>query len=301
MSHVDLIINFAPTGMVPTKEMTPHVPLNCNEIIDEVLHAVEVGITVAHLHARDQSKERPTQDPEVYGAIIEGIRRHSPDLVLCVSLSGREEPDFELRSAPLDLDGNLKPDMGSLTLSSLNFQSQASLNPPCVIQKLAAKMNARGIKPELEVFDLGMVNYAHYLVKKKLLLGPHYFNLLFGNIAGMQASLSEAGLMLASLPKPCFCAFAGIGNCQLTMNSIAIANGQAVRVGLEDNIWFDPARSRLATNAELLKRVHAIAACHDRQVMSSSKFREHLQLKQGGSHGYGCIEPSEAFNAVGVT
>ncbi|HAY82361.1 MAG TPA: 3-keto-5-aminohexanoate cleavage protein [Planctomycetaceae bacterium] len=293
----DLIVNFAPTGMVPTREMTPHVPLHCNEIIDEVLHAVELGITVAHLHARDKTTGEPTQDPEVYATIIDGIRRDAPDLVLCVSLSGRRQAAFALRSAPLELDGILKPDMASLTLSSLNFPSQASVNEPEMIQTLAIKMNARGIKPELEAFDLGMLNYAHYLIKKTILHPPYYINLLFGNIAGAQANLAQAGMMLMHLPEHCYAAFAGLGTCQLAMNSIAIANGQAVRVGLEDNIWFDSAKSRLATNTDLLQRVLTIAAYHDRKIMKPSSFRRRLNLKPGAQGGYGCKVESATTEA----
>ena len=117
-------------------------------------------------------------------------------------------------------------------------------------------MKSRGILPELEAFDAGMINYSKYLEKKELLEPPHYFNLLFGNIACAQADLMIAGLMVRELPLGSLWSFAGIGDAQLMMNSIAIASGGGVRVGLEDNIWYDSSRSRLATNLDLIKRVH---------------------------------------------
>jgi hypothetical protein len=99
-------------------------------------------------------------------------------LVICVSLSGRSFNKFEERSEALELEGFLKPDMGSLTLSSLNFNQIASINSPEMILNLANKMKNLGIVPELEAFDAGMINYAKYLIKKGLLEPPYYFNLI---------------------------------------------------------------------------------------------------------------------------
>ena len=176
---MELIVNFTPTGMIPTKQMTPHVPVMVSEIIEQVHEATEIGITMVHLHARDETTGKPTYHAEIYGRIIEGVRACSSDLVVCVSLSGRDFPELEKRAAPLQLDGGLKPDMGSLTLSSLNFARQASMNAPDMVAALATEMKGRGIVPELEAFDLGMVNYAKYLEKKGLIEPPHYINLLF--------------------------------------------------------------------------------------------------------------------------
>ena len=135
----DLIINFTPTGMVPTKAMNPSVPIDVMEIIEEVHQAYEEGITLVHLHARDEHGE-PTYKKAVYESIVNGVRDHCKDLVICLSLSGRNFNEFEKRSEPLEL----MPDMGSLTLSSLNFSTQASVNAPDMIMRLAEKMNEYG-------------------------------------------------------------------------------------------------------------------------------------------------------------
>jgi uncharacterized protein (DUF849 family) len=282
----NLIINFAPTGMIPTKQMTPFVPVTVQEIVEDVHEAWEIGITMVHLHARDQSTGKPTYKAEVYGDIIAGIRKFAPELVICVSLSGRDFQEFEQRAEPLQLDGALKPDMGSLTLSSLNFNKQASMNAPDMIQGLATAMNERGIKPELEAFDLGMINYALYLEHKQLITPLHYFNLLLGNIACAQADLLHAGLMVRDLPSGAVWSLAGIGDYQLTMNSVAIVSGGGVRVGLEDNIWYDQGRTKLARNADLLKRIHSLAEAHERPMMSSTEFRSLFDL-EGGNGRYG--------------
>lgn len=283
---MDLIVNFTPTGMIPTKEMTPHVPIAPDEIIEDVRRAVDIGITMVHLHARDAATGKSTYKAESYGEIIAGIRSFSKDLIVCVSLSGRDIRQFEKRSEPLQLEGDLKPDMGSLTLSSLNFNRVASVNSPEMIQMLTSEMKSRGILAELEAFDAGMINYAKYLERKGMLEPPHYFNLLLGNIACAQADLLHIGIMIRDLPENSFWALAGIGNYQLMMNSVAIVSGGGVRIGLEDNIWFDKARTRLATNSDLLRRIHRLAEASERKVMSPGRLRELLNLQPGdGKYG----------------
>lgn len=282
----DLIINFTPTGMIPTKKMTPHVPISVSEIVDEVLKVSELGITMVHLHAREESSGEPTYKKEIYSKIIGGIRKYEPELVLCVSLSGRNYKELHQRADPLYLEGNLKPDMGSLTLSSLNFNSVGSMNTPQMVQGLAQIMKEKKIAPELEVFDNGMINYSKYLHKKQLIEPPFYFNLLFGNIACAQADLLHAGVMVNDLPENSLYSMAGIGQVQLQMNSLSIAIGSGVRVGIEDNIWYDSRRTRLATNLELIERIHTIGAANERKIMKPSKFRSLMNLEMGkGKYG----------------
>jgi uncharacterized protein (DUF849 family) len=281
-----LIIDFTPTGMIPTKSMTPHVPIIVSEIIEDIRSAWELGITKVHLHARDPQTGNSTYKKEIYAAIIEGIRAFAPNLVVCVSLSGRIFNKFEERSEVLELAGFLKPDMGSLTLSSLNFNKIASINSPDMIQNLAAKMKDLGIVPELEAFDAGMINYAKYLIKKELLAAPYYFNLLLGNIACAQADIIYAGLMIRDLPENSIWSLAGIGDQQLKMNSVAIAIGGGVRVGLEDNIWYDTYRTMPARNIDLIKRIHVLGEANERGIMTSEEFRQKMKLEPGnGKYG----------------
>ncbi len=282
----NLIVNFTPTGMIPTREMTPYVPILAGEIVADVKKACDLGISMVHLHAREPDTGEPTYKKELYAEIIGGIRAFAPELVICVSLSGRNFKELEQRTDPLFLEGDLKPDMGSLTLSSLNFNQTASLNAPSMVQDLARVMKEKGIVPELEAFDVGMINYAKYLEKKGLLSPPFYFNLLLGNIACAQATLLHAGMMVNELPEGAFWSLAGIGDAQLKMNSTAIAMGGGVRVGIEDNIWYDSGRSTLATNSALLERIHELARVNERNVMEPSELRGLLGLKPGnGDYG----------------
>jgi len=262
------------------------VPISISEIIEDVHQAYEIGITMVHLHARDEDSGVPTYKKEIYAKIIEGIRKYAPELVLCVSLSGRDFSELDQRSDTLSLTGNLKPDMGSLTLSSLNFNKTASVNAPDMIANLARIMKEKGIVPELEAFDIGMINYAKYLERKELIEAPHYFNLLFGNIACSQANLLHTGVMINDLPKDSFFSLAGIGDAQLKMNSLSLAIGGGVRVGIEDNIWYDTGRTELAKNSDLLKRIHVIANANDTELMTSKEFRLKMNLQAGhGKYG----------------
>ena len=253
------LLNFTPTGMIPTKEMTSHVPTTPEEIIEQVLDVTELGVNMVHLHARELDDGRPTYKKEIYAEIINGIRKKNKDLILCVSTSGRDFPEFDKRSECLDLDGELKPDFASLTLSSLNFNKQASINAPQMIQALLGKMLEKNIKPELEAFDLGMINYAKYLIRKGLLNPPYYYNLILGNIACAQADMLHLGLMVRELPESSIWSVGAVGEYQLKMNIMSILSGGGVRVGLEDNIWYDQERTRLATNSDLVERITSIA------------------------------------------
>src|SRR5262249_23838805 len=145
------------------------------------------GASVVHVHARDEDG-CPTFRMDVYAEIVRKVRDRCPDVIVCVSTSGRVFKSFEERSEVLDLDGDLKPDMGSLTLGSLTFPKQASVNDPSMIRGLAEKMNGRGILPELEVFDLGMVDYARFLLERGVLEPPLYFNILLGSLGTLSAT-----------------------------------------------------------------------------------------------------------------
>jgi len=265
--------------MIPTKQMTPHVPVQPNEIIEQALEAAELGVNMVHLHARNPETGEPTYKKEIYAEIINGIRKTNKDIVLGVSTSGRNFSEFDKRSECLELKGNAKPDFGSLTLSSLNFNKQASINSPEMIQKLAGKMLESGIKPELEVFDLGMINYAKYLIRKGLLKAPYYFNLILGNIACAQPTMLNLGLMVNEMPGNSLWSVGGIGNWQLQMNAMAIIAGGGVRVGLEDNIYFDQERSRLALNRELVERVLVFAKTLSRKPYSQKEARKILCVR----------------------
>ena len=272
-----LIVNLAPTGMVPTKELTPHVPISPQEIADDVGRCAALGASIIHLHARDE-QGRPTTRAEYMAPLVEAVRCVDPALVVCVTTSGRFATSIDDRAAVLDLSGSAKPDMASLTLGSNNFVQQASVNAPDTIRGLATRRRERGIKPELEAFEPGMLTFGHYLAEKGLLESPWYVNVLLGNLGTSPATPASLAAFLALLPPGAAFAVAGIGRFQTAANLLGIASGGHVRVGIEDNLWWDRGRTRLATNAELVERVRRAAELAERPLATPAQTRALLGL-----------------------
>jgi uncharacterized protein (DUF849 family) len=280
MTH-PLIVNLAPTGMVPTRADTPHVPLTPAEIASDVARCAALGVSMVHLHARDAAGA-PTTDPEGIAELIRAVRAAAPELLITATTSGRNVADVERRASALYLEGDAKPDMASLTLGSMNFARDASVNAPATVMRLAEIMLERGIKPELEVFDLGMVNVARMLIDKGLLKAPCYFNILLGNPATAQATLLHLGMLVNDLPPGSVWAVAGIGRFQDQATALGSIMGDGVRTGLEDNLWLDQARTVKATNVQLVERIAALARAQGRPLATPGEVRARLDLPARG-------------------
>lgn len=270
-----LIINAAITGMVPMRADSPHVPLTPEEIVADVRRCRDAGATIVHLHAREADGS-PTYRKEIYQEIFDGVRQTCPDLLISGSCSGRIHGEFWQRSEMLQL----QPDLGSLTLGSLNFPKRASVNTPDMIQQLALAMKHRGIIPEMEIFDLGMAGYAHYLIDKDILRPPFYANLLLGSLGTIGATPDHLCNLVRALPQGTVWAATGIGRFQFFINSLAVAMGGHVRVGLEDALYFDWETKRPATNAALIDRVVGVARAIGREVATPEETRRTLGLSE---------------------
>jgi 3-oxoadipate:acetyl-CoA acetyltransferase len=274
-----LIVNVALTGMVPTKADNPAVPITPAEIVEDAQRCVQAGASIVHVHARDEDGA-PTWRAEVYAEIVGGIRERCPAVIVCVSTSGRMWSELERRAEVLDLEGELRPDLASLTLGSLNFPKQASVNEPVTIVALAERMRERGIVPELEIFDLGMTDYARFLVERGVLRPPFVFNVLLGSLGTLAATPLNLAVVTGALPEGSVWASAGIGRFQLPMNALAIAAGGHVRVGLEDNLWLDNEKTRPATNLALVERLVSIARAAERPIATPTEARELIGLRR---------------------
>ncbi len=272
-----LIINFAPTGIKPTKKLNPYVPISIDEISNDVYENYKKGVQIVHIHVRDENGEN-TSDQYTYEKLIIKIRKMCPEIIICASLSGRKINTFESRSQVLDLKGLGKPDMGSLTLSSLNFTDGTSVNTPEMIISLLNKMNENNIKPELEVFDVGMINYSKYLIKKGLLKPPYYYNIICGNISSAQANIQDIFSMINSLPDNSIYSLGGFGHDQLKMNMYGLLNADGIRIGLEDNLYFDESK-KLASNGMLIDRILEISKLYGRELASYQEVRDLLNIK----------------------
>jgi uncharacterized protein (DUF849 family) len=261
------IINFTPTGTQTTKENS-FAPIHINEIIEDVHQAYELGITLTHIHARDPITTQNTYKKDVYNHIITGIRNHCPDLVICVSLTGRLNPEFEKRSEVLEL----YPDMGSLTMSSLNFPSGTSVNQPDMILSLINEMNKYGVQPEIECFDSGMLNYTNYIISKNLLKPPYHINVILGNIYNGQCDLPTLSTIKSNIPSDSYVCLGGIGSQQLKSTTYGLLDFDGIRIGLEDNLYYKDKEK--TTNTELLKRVHRIMDEFNMTHYTSNELRD---------------------------
>jgi uncharacterized protein (DUF849 family) len=291
--YPELIVNFCPTGMVPTKAMTPHIPITPAEVIEDACRALELGVAIVHLHARDR-QGNPTYKAEIYEEMILGIRRHHPDAIMSVSCNGGNFPDFERRSEVLELTGDARPDLASLTMTSLDFPTGTSQNGPEMVVALAEKMLARGIKPELECYDFGMINAANML-RTRGLLGPAplYFNLLLGSRYSVPATARHLSGMVADLPPESIWSAAGIGLFQLPMNTLAVAMGGHCRVGLEDNIYHGFDRLELATNHSLVERLAYLSETFGRSLATPAQARSLLKLQRPPAQCRAPVAPIE--------
>lgn len=266
MSSSNKIINYVPTGTQTTRDNS-FAPLLPSEIIEDVHEAHEVGITLVHLHAREEDLSN-TYKKSIYRDIIEGIKKHCEDISICVSLSGRYFNDFNKRTEVLEL----YPDMASLTLSSLNFLSSASINDLDTIIKILEKMQKFGVIPELECFDSGMINASKWLIDKGYLSGPLYYNVILGNVFNAQCNLSSISDIKSSLPKDSVVTIGGIGSNQLKSNIYGLLDFDGVRIGLEDNLYLNGKIK--ATNIQLLNRIHNIMNTLDIELLTSKEFKE---------------------------
>jgi uncharacterized protein (DUF849 family) len=268
------IITVAITGALPRKKDNPAVPVRPAEQIESTHEAFEAGAALVHIHVRNED-ESSSSRPELFAEVQEGVRKHCPGMIVQFSTGGRGRKPEE-RGAML----HLRPDMASLATGSVNFPTSIYENPPDFVETLATAMFERGIKPEIEVFDLAMLYSAARLAERGMLRTPAHVQFVLGIPNALPARRSILEFMISELndvlPGATWTA-AGIGRHQLEVNRWCLELGGHCRTGLEDNIKFD--RDRLAkSNAELVARVAETCAEFGRHAASAGEARALLGL-----------------------
>ena len=258
-----LIITIAPTGNVPTKAMTPHVPVTAEEITRDLVTCYRKGAAVAHIHARDE-RESPTTDIVYFAKIVEMLDKENCPIVKQISTGARGGKSGEARVAALALN----PASASLCPGSSNFPTSINANDPALVEYMCKVMLERNSKPEIEVFDTAMIQNALNLQQAGLLQGPLLFNLVLGVKGSLPATAKNLFFLVESLPPDAIWSVSVIGPQHVSLSTIAIALGGHVRVGIEDNIYYS--KGKLATNAALVERVVAIAQAVGREVAEPS-------------------------------
>lgn len=258
-----LIITIAPTGNVPTKAMTPHVPVTAEEITRDLVNCCRKGASVAHIHARDEGQS-PTTDIAYFAKIVEMLDKENCPIVKQISTGARGGKSGEARVEALALN----PASASLCPGSSNFPNSINANEPALVEYMCKVMLERNIKPEIEVFDTAIIQNALNLQKAGLLRGPLLFNLVLGVKGSLPATARNLFFLVESLPPDAIWSVSVIGPQHVSLSTIAIALGGHVRVGIEDNIYYS--KGNLATNAALVERVVAIAQAVGREVAEPS-------------------------------
>ena len=269
------IITVAITGALPTKEVTPAVPVTPSEQIESTQEAFEAGASLVHIHVRNDD-QTPSSDPEKYHAVQEGVIKRCPGMIIQFSTGGRGR-DQEKRGAML----HHRPDMASLATGSVNFPKGIYENPPDFVEGLASRMLENEVKPEIEVFDVAMLYNAANLVKRGLLKTPVHLQFVLGIPNALPARRSLLEFLIREmediLPDATW-ASAGIARHQFDVNKWCLELGGHCRTGLEDNVNFD--QDRLAvSNAELVSKIVEVAGDYGRRPATPQEARDILGLR----------------------
>ncbi len=266
-----LIITAAVTGSLPTKKKTPHVPILPAEIVEAGVRCEQAGASVIHVHARNPQDESPSTDVQIFREICAGLRERT-NLIIQISTGGRAGMAYEQRSDRLAL----RPEMASLTTGSVNFPDAVYANSPELIERLARDMQAYGIKPEMEIFDVSMIANAVALAEKGLAAPPLHFDFVMGLRGAIPATVENLVHLKNSIPVGSSWTVAGVGPAQLVMNTHAILMGGHVRIGLEDNIYFR--KGELAANERFVERMVRLAAEFGRETATPDEARRIMHL-----------------------
>jgi len=267
-----LIITAALTGSRITREQTPYIPITPEEIVQSAIESWNAGASIVHIHVRDPKTGLGCQDVEIFREVVEPLRKKT-DLILCLTTSGIPGKNLptDLRLAPL----SLKPELASFDAGSINLGNALFANPPDFLKEAAKRMKESGVKPELEVFNLGMVMTCLRMADAGELEPPLDFQLVMGTPYGTPATPKALLHLQEHLPEDAKWSVIGVGKGQLPMAMMAMIMGGHVRVGMEDAIYYK--KGVLAkSNAQFVERITRIAKEYGRDVASPAETRKIL-------------------------
>jgi 3-keto-5-aminohexanoate cleavage enzyme len=267
-----LIITVAGVGAETTKEAQPALPVTAAEIGADAARCREAGASMYHLHVRDAAGD-PTQAKEVFAAAIDEIRRRS-DIIIQTSTGGAMGMSPDERLQPLELG----PEMASLTTGSANFGDDVFFNDSALMTELYTRMQAKGVRPEFEIFEAGQVDNALRLVKKLGPAGPLlHWDFVLGVPGSMSGEPRNLVFLVDRIPAGSTWTTTGIGRWHMPVTMTALALGGNVRLGFEDNIFLHKG-VKAKSNAELVARVARLAREWDRACATPDEARQILKL-----------------------
>ncbi len=270
-----MIITAALVGSFPTKKMNPAVPYTPGEIIQSAVEAHRAGAAIAHIHVRDPQSGQIVFRVDLFKEILEGIRSKC-DMIVNLTTSSLffEGSDVIPKRLQTVL---LRPDLCSLDIGSMNFQTRVFFNPPEWGEAAAKSMMENGVKPEIEVFDMGHISQARDLIRRGLIGDPPYFQICMGTRWGIEGSPENFLAMKRELPANALWSVLGVGRTQLPMITMGMILGGHVRVGFEDNIYLKEG-VLASSNAQMVERTADLAERLGRQVATPGEARSILGL-----------------------
>lgn len=271
-----VIITAAITGSRITRDIAPHIPITPDEIAQSAIECWEAGAAIVHIHVRDPKTGTGTQDLDLFRQVAEPLREKT-DLVLCLTTSGIPGRNLSIEERLQSLE--LKPELASFDAGSINLGGSAFINTPEFLEAAAKAMKEKGVKPELEIFDVGMMVTCLRMRDQGFLEEPLHFQFVLGTPWGIPATPKSLIHLHEYLPGDATWSIIGIGKGHLPMAMMGLIMGGHIRVGMEDNIYYQ--KGVLAkTNAQFVERVVRIAREYGREVATPTETREMLSLRK---------------------
>lgn len=293
--NYEVVVTCAVTGAGDTTGKHPGVPVTPKQIADAAIEAAKAGAAVAHCHVRDPETGKGSRDPELFKEVVDRIRSADTDVVinLTAGMGGDWVPDDNNPAMPgpgTDMIGPaerlahvemLKPEICSLDCGTLNFGNgnEIYISTPPYLREMARLVQSWGVKPELEVFELGHIRFAKQMIAEGLIDAPPMFQICLGIPWGADQDVDTMKVMKDQLPEGASWASFGISRMQMPMAAVATVMGGNVRVGLEDNIYLD--RGVLASNGQLVERAVEIIERMGARAVTPAEARTKLGLRGG--------------------
>ena len=291
--NYDVVVTCAVTGAGDTTGKSPHVPVTPKDIAAAAIEAAKAGAAIAHIHVRDPETGKGSRDPKLFKEVVDRVRGSGTDVVinLTAGMGGDWVPSDEDPAMPgpgtdmISAEDRLAhvheclPEICSLDCGTLNFGNgnEIYISTPPMLRHMAALTKEWGVKPELEVFELGHIRFATQMIHEGLIAEPPMFQICLGIPWGADQSVDTMKAMKDHLPQGANWAGFGISRMQMPMAATAVAMGGNVRVGLEDNIYLD--RGVLATNGQLVTRAIEILERMGARALNPQEARNKLRLR----------------------
>ena len=291
--NYEVMVTCAVTGAGDTTARHPGVPITPAQIADAAIEAAKAGAAVAHIHVRDPETGKGSRDPELFKEVVDRVRSAATDVVinLTAGMGGDWVPGADNPAMPgpgTDMVGPLErlahveqllPEICSLDCGTLNFGDgdEIYISTPPMLRKMAELTQQWGVKPELEVFELGHIRFARQMIAEGLIAEPPMFQVCLGIPWGADHSVDTMKAMKDNLPADAVWGGFGISRMQMPMVAASVAMGGNARVGLEDNLYLK--KGVLASNGQLVERAIEIIERMGARAITPAEARQRLNLR----------------------